>query len=282
MDGKKRKQLNIVMDNCSGQNKNNTVVRLATYLVEKGFFGEVNFIFLVVGHTKNIADRLFNTLKKLYRKKNIFSMGMLTECLKHEQVIPCEVDWRVFMDWDKYLSRLYKKMSSVVKWQMFQSSTEIGGGRMFFKSSNVENAKTLEESLKKPSVVGDIRNGILMEQPQQQYAKRPGLREIKQVEMYKKYRSLVPVEYRAELCPQPAKEVLDREKTRKNAKSQEKRDVKKAQLKPAPSPPSIVAAATSVSSCNDQGQELTAHGTTNTTTAPSSPFKRSRENSELE
>jgi hypothetical protein len=59
------------------------------------------------------------------------------------------------------------------KWQMFQSSTEVGGGRMSFKSSNVENAKTLEESLKKPGVVGDMRNDILMEQPQQQYAKIP-------------------------------------------------------------------------------------------------------------
>jgi hypothetical protein len=69
LDGKKQKWLNIVMDNCSGQNKNNIVLRLTTYLEEKGYFLEINFIFLVIRHTKNIADRLFNTLKKLYKKK---------------------------------------------------------------------------------------------------------------------------------------------------------------------------------------------------------------------
>jgi hypothetical protein len=114
---------------------------------------------------------------------------------------------------------------------------------MIFKSSNMENAKTFEESLKKTGVLGDQRNGILMELPMQQYAKRPGLREIKQVEMFKQYCSLVPAEYTDKLCPEPAKEVLDREK--KNSKSKEKREVKRAKLKPSPSPPSMVAAAIS-------------------------------------
>ncbi len=104
LDGTKRKTLNVVMDNCAGQNKNNYVLRLAPYLVEMGYFEEVNFIFLVVGHTKNVADTLFNILKKCYRPQNIFSMGMMTEAMKHELTIPYEVDWRVFKNWDKYMN----------------------------------------------------------------------------------------------------------------------------------------------------------------------------------
>jgi hypothetical protein len=50
----KGKELNLVMDNCGGQNKNNCVIPLAPYLVEMGYFEEVNIIFLVVGHTKNV------------------------------------------------------------------------------------------------------------------------------------------------------------------------------------------------------------------------------------
>jgi hypothetical protein len=43
--GIKRRHLNILMDNCSGQNKNNMVLRLAAYLVEKGSFAQLDFIF---------------------------------------------------------------------------------------------------------------------------------------------------------------------------------------------------------------------------------------------
>jgi hypothetical protein len=60
-------ELNIIFDNCSGQNKNNTVLRLAGWLNAMKYFDTVNFIFLVVGHTKNAADRLFNLLKSEYR-----------------------------------------------------------------------------------------------------------------------------------------------------------------------------------------------------------------------
>jgi hypothetical protein len=52
------KELNLVMDNCAGQNKNNHVILLAPYLVEMGYFESVNIIlFLVTGHTKNVCDR---------------------------------------------------------------------------------------------------------------------------------------------------------------------------------------------------------------------------------
>jgi hypothetical protein len=86
-DGKKWKGLIIGMDNCPGKNKNKFVLRLAPYLQEKEYFEEVNFIFLVIGHTKNVADCLFNTLKQLYRKRNVFTMGMLLQAMTHEQVM---------------------------------------------------------------------------------------------------------------------------------------------------------------------------------------------------
>ena len=44
-DNEKGGELNIVFDNCAGQNKNNTVLRLIPYLVELGYFKKVNFVF---------------------------------------------------------------------------------------------------------------------------------------------------------------------------------------------------------------------------------------------
>jgi hypothetical protein len=48
------KELNFVLDNCSGKNKNRMVlVQLANLLVKIGVFKKVNFLFLVQGHAKN-------------------------------------------------------------------------------------------------------------------------------------------------------------------------------------------------------------------------------------
>ncbi len=71
-------ELNIVVDNCSCQSKNNTVLKLVPYLVKMGY-KKVNFIFLVVGHTKNAADCLFNSLKNKYCLRNIFIMQELID-----------------------------------------------------------------------------------------------------------------------------------------------------------------------------------------------------------
>ena len=95
-------ELNIIFDNCSGQNKNNTVLKLAAWLKAMGYFLSVNFIFLVIGHTKNAADRLFNSLKIEYRKQNVFTMECLVDVLNTSEsvsVIPTLPD--DFFDYDK-------------------------------------------------------------------------------------------------------------------------------------------------------------------------------------
>jgi hypothetical protein len=279
LDGIKRKTLNVVMDNCGGQNKNNYVLRLAPYLVEMGYFEEVNFIFLIVGHTKNVADRLFNILKRLYRTQNIFSMGMMMEAMKHELTIPYEVDWQVFKNWDKYLNRIYKaKMSSVKKWQMFSSSVELGLTKVCLKGSNVVGAETAEEGLGKRNVTDEQRKSILLEGPTPLYATKPGLREIKQVELWSKYRPLIPKEYRDECCPRPCKEVIEREKNKKNAKGKLKRDEKKEKQKVAVVPRMPIVAATTISTTSSNG----GNGNLLTTTTSSSPSKRSHEEAELD
>jgi hypothetical protein len=93
LDGTKRKTLNIVMDNYGGQNKNNYVLRLSPYLVKKGYFKEVHFIFLVVGHTQNVTNHLFNIFKRLSRMQNILSMGMMIRSMQYEPTIPYKLDW---------------------------------------------------------------------------------------------------------------------------------------------------------------------------------------------
>ena len=48
------------MDNCGGQNKNKVSICLGAYLRKVGYFKKVNFMFLVKGHIKKSANRMFN------------------------------------------------------------------------------------------------------------------------------------------------------------------------------------------------------------------------------
>ena len=61
---------------CDG-NTTAAALRLAAWLKQMGSFKKVKFVFLIVGHTKNAADQLFNSLKHEYRKENIFTMQAL-------------------------------------------------------------------------------------------------------------------------------------------------------------------------------------------------------------
>jgi hypothetical protein len=101
-------ELNIKFDNCSGQNKNNMVLKLAAWLMTMNYFKEVNFIFLIVGHTKNAADCLFNSLKT-----EALNMSLMVA------VHPASPDF--FLDYNKLIYCLYRplasrKISSFLTW----------------------------------------------------------------------------------------------------------------------------------------------------------------------
>jgi lipoprotein signal peptidase len=112
-----------------GAKRNNTVLRFLSWLVEKGYFEEVQFVFFVVGHTKNVADRLFNILKITYHHLNLFSMNMLIDALNMaDQLISESVTHEVFKDYDKNFDRFYKDLDSIKKWQIFKASITLGPG----------------------------------------------------------------------------------------------------------------------------------------------------------
>jgi hypothetical protein len=104
-----------VFDNCCGQNKNNTVLRLAPWLAQQGYFLEINFIFLVVGHTKNAADRLFNSLKVMYRKKNLYTFDQLVDLGTLRTITVHPTMSEDFLDYGKLFDFFYKKLTGQIK-----------------------------------------------------------------------------------------------------------------------------------------------------------------------
>ncbi|ETO59057.1 hypothetical protein F444_22565, partial [Phytophthora nicotianae P1976] len=59
-----KKHLVVYADNCSGQNKNNHVIRFFLAQVQYGTFERVDYKFFVKGHTKNSCDRGFGHIRK--------------------------------------------------------------------------------------------------------------------------------------------------------------------------------------------------------------------------
>jgi hypothetical protein len=197
------------MDNCSGQNKNQMVLRLVPYLVEVGHFSKVNFIFLVVGHTKNPCDRLFNLCKKAYRKSQVFIMDQLVDASNDTtHVSGCRVSADIMKDYQKFFDLFYRNFTTpkILKWQIFTCSTE---GAMkttiILRASDLPNAETTDYEMGKQVNGGADERAVLMA-TELETLPAPGLKEIKQVELYTKYRPLVPEEYR----PKPSDEVLKR------------------------------------------------------------------------
>ena len=113
--------LNTVFDNCPGQNKNNTVIRLVPYLLEMGYFHHVEFMFLVVGHTKNNCDRWFNTLKSRYGKFNVYTKLQLLKFLftVSKQVNVWTVNDGDFKGYGSFLSQFYCAIPAVTKSHLF-------------------------------------------------------------------------------------------------------------------------------------------------------------------
>ena len=151
-ENKTGKELTIIMDNCAGQNKNRMVLRLANYLVEANYFEKVSFVFYIVGHTKNACDRWFNTLKKNYRRRNIYSFNQLIDSMKTNPNINVTITKEEdFKDWDAFFNSVYKKLVSGTthKTHIFSAEKENKTTLLLRDDDLPETPQTTQDLLKK-------------------------------------------------------------------------------------------------------------------------------------
>ena len=94
------KELNIIMDNCAGQNKNRMVIRSAEYMMEAGMFSKVNLIFLIKGHTQNMCNCMFNAMKQNYTRRNVYTKEETYRILDSEESVKVVPAGGKFKDWD--------------------------------------------------------------------------------------------------------------------------------------------------------------------------------------
>ncbi|CAG4946643.1 unnamed protein product [Parnassius apollo] len=79
---KKVIELMLFSDNCAGQNKNNTAVRMNMALVDSGRFKKIQQIFPMRGHSFLPCDRAFGIIKRsLRRKERLYSVQELMKLI---------------------------------------------------------------------------------------------------------------------------------------------------------------------------------------------------------
>lgn len=75
------RELHLQLDNTSGENKNMTMVAMASWLVQAGYFKRVRVFFLLVGHTHIIIDQVFGVITKSIKSQQLLEVQDLVEAI---------------------------------------------------------------------------------------------------------------------------------------------------------------------------------------------------------
>jgi hypothetical protein len=177
-------------------------LRLLHFIVKRKIAIVARAIFLVRGHTKNAWDRLFNTMKKQYRKVNSFTPEDLVASIRgNDKVDPFMVTDNVFKDWDKLENTLIKKLPGGNTTNNHIFTVDINrnnGNSMFIQESD----GTIEKELKlvKPEYQQQQHNADFWKQQQPTEIPPVGLQDIKWKELHHKWGPYVPQEKKQQWC----------------------------------------------------------------------------------
>ena len=205
------------------------MLKLGAWLKAMGYFQTVEFTFLIVGHTKNAADSLFNSLKHEYRKKNLFTMQGLFDCLDVSEcvtVVPTLPE--EFLDYDTLFNGIYRDLAGKVKLNHIFSNSGDGPPVIELRESNLDEHPVSKHVLSKRGKVfnsaaelKDYSATVLLPM------KCLGMNPYKMVEMWKNYRPLVPMEYQCDrLYTKPDATVMAKVKDEKVYRAETRKVIK--------------------------------------------------------
>ena len=155
---------------------------------------------------------MFKELKQKFHHKNVYTMNQLVTVLDYSPLVhviraPRELHY----DWDTYFDKLYKRPAAgtINKNHIFRADdsqcTQLTTERIKGVDVQTQNLNKL-----KPTSLGATKAGRtrILKYGKVEVIKAPGLKPIKQVDLYQKWRPLVPNEYADEICPKPPDSVL--------------------------------------------------------------------------
>ncbi len=187
------------------------------------YFKEVNFIFFIVGHTKNAADCLFYSLKDEYRRQNLFTFQDPVETLNKLLVVTVHpASSEDFLDYKKLMSSLFWTLVGNIKKNHIFSSND-NGSQIMLRQSNLPEYQEFVLYLRKRGTWDGMTCSKIAEYPEE--VLRPiawkGMNPYKTVELWKNYRPNIPIEYHSDkLYAELSEEVLAKVKTEKIDRSE--------------------------------------------------------------
>ena len=169
------------------------VLRFLLFLVKRGVCDVARAVFLIKGHTKNDCDRMFNLMKKEYRKKNSYTPDdVLSNLGKHPHVKVIRARVPNFLDWDKYFDVYMRRTEDVKTNHIFECHANDPCNLHVQEHDGAP--VTIQQIVKRNWIGKDYcPNGTRPEVLQ-----HPGMKDIKYKELYDKWRPLIPVEKRAQ------------------------------------------------------------------------------------
>jgi hypothetical protein len=147
-------------------------------------------------------------MKQIYHKTNVYTYEQLVEvCDFNQHVNAIKVVEGDFKDWDKYLDKFYTGfvMGTVTPAHVFEVES-LNPTKMMIRDAITEpyTAQNFRKNTKTPETDEDCRARVeAMKAASVPVIPFPGIKEIKQVELYSKWRKFLPEEFRDVTCPKP-------------------------------------------------------------------------------
>ena len=186
-------------DNCSGQNKNKTLLSYLAWRVICGLHESMSLSFMIVGHTRCLVDGHFGLLKRRYRQHDIYTLPQLVTVAEDSaktnfaHLVDGDGMWR---EWDVFLQQLFRPVKGVRSFQHFLFNSETPGV-VLVKATRDGKEKQL--SLLKPNVsLAQVRSAAL---PATLSA--GGITAERQKYLFTDIRPHVPACFQDDLCPLP-------------------------------------------------------------------------------
>ncbi len=212
-------------DNCTGQNKNNTMVQYLAWRVMTERHTDITLSFLVVGHTKFTPDWCFGLFKRLYRRTSIGSLKDMSQVVERSAVcneaqLVVGDDGEVIVptyDWTDFFATKFKKLPAIKKLHHLRMMSSMPGDVYVKERSDGQES---QHSVLKPGVIFDPNELPSVVHP-------AGLSLQRQWYLYDKIREFCPEPDRDVTCPLPS-----------DPRPFSRRNTPQPDLSPSPTPPS--------------------------------------------